>query len=169
VSSNAWQYLPPVDQPGSFTTGGGGTSPHRDTLDARRQGRAAPFTPDAQYPDGYLGTIQSRREDRLLDHLKVQLTKRPYTNRGVHKADRIDPGDYVWPEWFNPQIGLKLVAQQKRFTPLGNPVEVLAHAGKNAIRSPAELDRIAKEYGYQGASPSQYTANRLQHLGPSWR
>lgn len=168
--SSPWQYLPPVDQPGSLTSGGGGTSPHRDVLDARRQGRAAPFTPGATYPSGYLGTVPSRREDRLLDHLKVQLTKRPYNaERGIHKVDRIPIGDYTWPDWFNPQMGLKLVAQGKRFAPRGNPVEILAHEGKNNIRSPAELDRIAKQYGYNGASPSQYTANRLKNLGPSWR
>ncbi|MEU4534325.1 hypothetical protein AB0G15_05580 [Streptosporangium sp. NPDC023825] len=164
-----WQYLPPVDQPGSLTTGGGGTSPYRDVLDARRQGKPPPFQPDAQYPAGYIGDIQSRRGDRLLNHLKISLTKRPYTNRGVHKGTRIDPGDYEWPEWFNPKSGLKAEARGERFKPLGNPVEMLAHQGKNAIRTPEELDRISQRYGYQGASPSQYTANRLRDLVPSWR
>lgn len=164
---NSWSYIPPVNQPGSLTTGGGGTSPYRDVLDARRSGRRTPFTPDAQYPAGYIGDIQSRRGDRLLDHLKVSLTKRPYTSRGVHKGTVIDPGDYDWPAWFNPQMSLK--SDGKRFTPTGNPIEQLAHQGKNDIRTPEELDRISKRYGYEGASPSQYTGNRLRELLPSWR
>lgn len=167
---NSWSYDPPVNGPGSLTQGGGGTSPYRDVLDARRQGRAPGFTPDAQYPSGYIGDINSRRGDRLLNHLKVEFTKRPYTNRGVHKGTKIDPGDYKWPAWFNPQSGLKLEADGgQRFTPMGNPIEMLAHQGKNSIRTPEEIDRISERYGYQGASPSQYTANRMRDLIPTWR
>ena len=64
----------------------------RDPLDAKRM---AQFTPEATYPDGYLGTIRSRRDDRLLNDLKDRQGKRPY-QRGVHKGERVDPRDYYW-------------------------------------------------------------------------
>jgi hypothetical protein len=63
-------------------------------------------TPEATYPDGYLGTITSRRDDRLLGALKGRVNERSY-QRGVHKGERIDPGDYFWPEQFNLDTGLK--------------------------------------------------------------
>ncbi len=102
------QYLPPfgIGQPGSAVQGGGGGS-----LDPffhnERDARRSMFrrTPEAAYPNGYLGTIVSRREDRLLDALKHRESDRSYT-RGVHKGSRIDPVDYLWPDKFNPMSGL---------------------------------------------------------------
>src|SRR5262245_12717987 len=75
-------------------------------------------TPEAQYPDGYLGTIPSRRGDRLMDGLKERTTNRPYT-RGIHKGTRIDARDYMWPEEFNLWTGLQMEAQGIRFFPPG--------------------------------------------------
>jgi len=108
------QYLPPmgVGQPGSnnIAAGGGGgiggamALRFRDPVDAARTMMGA-RTPAAEYPDGYLATINSRRSDRLLDSLKRNLNQRGY-QRGVHKGERIDPGDYFWPDEFNPDAGL---------------------------------------------------------------
>ena len=67
-------------------------------------------TPEAQYPDGYLGTITARRDDRLLRNLSARATQRSY-QRGVHKGERIDPGDYIWPEQFNLTSGIKREAR----------------------------------------------------------
>src|SRR5262245_3802969 len=75
-------------------------------------------TPEAQYPDGYLGTINSRRQDRVLDGLKARLNQRPYT-RGIHKGERIDARDYLWPEEFNLYTGLEMEAAGIRFSPPG--------------------------------------------------
>jgi hypothetical protein len=75
-------------------------------------------TPEAQYPDGYLGTIPSRRGDRLMDGLKARTQNRPYT-RGIHKGERIDQRDYFWPEEFNLWTGLAYEAQGSRFSPPG--------------------------------------------------
>jgi hypothetical protein len=75
-------------------------------------------TPEAQYPDGYLGTIPSRRGDRLMDGLKARTTNKPYT-RGVHKGERIDQDDYFWPEEFNLWTGLEYEAEGIRFFPPG--------------------------------------------------
>jgi len=67
-----WQYLPPYNfgAPGNANTvgGGGGMGPYfRDALDAKRS--AYNQTPESMWPDGYLGTINTRRGDRLLDSL----------------------------------------------------------------------------------------------------
>ena len=75
-------------------------------------------TPEATYPDGYLGTIPSRRGDRLMDGLKARTTNRPYT-RGVHKGERIDARDYEWPEEFNLWTGLQYQAEGIKFFPPG--------------------------------------------------
>ena len=70
----------------------------RDYLDDLRMNWRR--TPNAEYPDGYLGTIPSRRGDRLMDGLKARMNNRPYT-RGIHKGERIDAQDYFWPPEFN--------------------------------------------------------------------
>jgi hypothetical protein len=75
-------------------------------------------TPEATYPDGYLGSIQSRRGDRLLDGLKQRTTNKPYT-RGVHKGERIDRRDYMWPPEFNLFTGLQYQAAGIKFSPPG--------------------------------------------------
>lgn len=80
----------------------------RDELDSFRSMWRR--TPEAQYPDGYLGVITGRRDDRLLKNLSARATQRSY-QRGVHKGERIDPGDYIWPEEFNLDTGLKREAR----------------------------------------------------------
>ena len=75
-------------------------------------------TPEATYPDGYLGTIPSRRGDRLMDGLKARTTNRPYT-RGIHKGTRIDARDYFWPPEFNLWTGLECQMAGVKFAPPG--------------------------------------------------
>jgi hypothetical protein len=75
-------------------------------------------TPEATYPDGYLGTVNTRRSDRLLDGLKARTTNKPYT-RGIHKGERIDQRDYFWPDEFNLWTGLEYEAAGVRFAPPG--------------------------------------------------
>lgn len=161
-----WSYLPPAGQPGSNTVGGGGTLPvaWRDKLDARRTG-AVPW---AEYPDGYLGSIRSRREDRLLDAVKVSLSKRSY-QRGVHVGSKIPSEDYSWPSDFNPQTSLKLQAQGKKFAPKGIPAERLVNDGKNLDLSPEELGDIAQKYGVRSSEPLNISAGQARKLLPSWR
>lgn len=107
------QFIPPfgVSMPGAAVQGGGGAGPgaaqvltFRDPVDAART-QMGQRVPSAEYPDGYLGTINSRRDDRLLNRLKKDLNQRAY-QRGVHKGERIDPGDYYWPDEFGPDSGL---------------------------------------------------------------
>jgi hypothetical protein len=87
-----------------------------DMLDAVRMSWRA--TPEAMYPDGYLQTIHTRREDRLLDGLKTRDNNRPYT-RGIHKGERIEQRDYFWPPEFNPWSGIEREMQGLRWSPPG--------------------------------------------------
>ena len=75
-------------------------------------------TPEATYPDGYLGTINSRRSDRLLDGIKERTANRPNT-RGVHKGERLEPRDDYWPDEFNLWSGLEREAAGLRWAPPG--------------------------------------------------
>lgn len=94
----------------------GPVPPAHDALDAMRMYWRR--TPEAQYPDGYLGTVPSRRGDRLLDGLKARTTNRPYT-RGIHKGERIDTRDYFWPPEFNLWSGIETEMQGMKFMPPG--------------------------------------------------
>jgi hypothetical protein len=131
-------------------------------------------TPAAEYPDGYLGTIRSRRDDRgngtdtVIDSLKNRQNQRAY-QRGVHKGERIDPGEYYWPEGMNPDRRLKVKAKAidndgainlmvTRYAPQTQlaPAPHLVNDGKANISAndPAEVNK--------------YRAESLQHLRPNW-
>lgn len=171
------QYLPPmgIGQPGSVI-GGVQSLTFRDGLDAQRSGMSD-FVPSAEYPDGYLGTIQSRREDRFLDKLKEQVGAKSYT-RGVHKGEKIDARDYFWPPEFDPQSGLQrqsMVVQNpvdgtwmsRRAAPIGTVQEqMMADTGRlpmtpqGRLRPPPDVYQKAQT-NIPGAS--------LKSLAPSWR
>jgi hypothetical protein len=143
--------------PGGTTTGGGGNAgaiQYRSPLDAARasQGQLG----QAAYPDGYLGTIIDRHEDKLLAAVQNKLTERSY-QRGVHVGEKIAGTDYFWEgKSITPDMRLRAESRAvvinhlmsvKRFAPTGNPVERLAHMGKTAGLSAPEQMNIAKQYG----------------------
>lgn len=170
--STNWQYLAPfgVSQPGTPTYGGGGRTDligYRDILDARRSVATA-RTPEADYPDGYLGNVNSRREDRLLKGIQSRMTQRSY-QRGIHKGDRIDPSDYFWSVDFNPQTGLEREAAGIKFAPSGTPEEQIQHLGKNHMLSPAQLGATAREYGIDPGPVDPIRTVKAARLLPSWR
>lgn len=144
---------------GTYTVnggGGGGTVPvTRDTLDAARIGQGR--TPEAEYPDGYLGTIRTRREDRLLDSLKSRNNERSY-QRGVHKGERIDPGDYFYPPGLDPARGIRNQQRGVKTAPLMElaPHPHLQNDGKadapNSVPGEINPKRVAQ----------------LGHLRPRW-
>lgn len=170
-----WQYLGGNGFTGSFTTYGGGGTPisGRDGIDTMRMGLGK--TPAAEYPDGYLGTMRSRRDDRgiptdtVLDSLKNRQNQRSY-QRGVHKGERVDPGQYFWPEGLEPDRRSKvrprlinndggMVMMVKRETPEINlvPPPALVNDGKANIRSNDPVD-INVQRAYV-----------LSHLKPGWK
>lgn len=166
-----WQRLTPYGVPldGNTATGGGGNplTGYRDILDAKRS-MAKPFTPDAEYPDGYLGNVNSRREDRLLNAVQGRLTERSY-QRGVHKGDKIGQQDYFWPVEFNPQSALEAQAQGRRWGPVGStPAEQINHMGKNHMLSSEELRAVAGAHGIAAPTVDPLRSQRMRHLLPSW-
>lgn len=134
--------------------------------------------PQAEYPDGYLGSIRSRRDDKgkpyaisdtVLDSLKNRQNQRAY-QRGVHKGERIDAAQYMWPENLEPDRSLNkknyrltevegaVVYMRKRFTPETElaPAPHLVNDGKANISSnvPAEFNpRVNQSF---------------QHMRPRW-
>jgi hypothetical protein len=108
------------------------------------------YTPDAQYPDGYLGASTGRHQDKLLQSYGANTRyDRPY-DRGVHKGDRLDQGDYDWPSWLSPMSGIRRQAHSNaRFVPHGHAPDVPSIPGSNASPSqsgppkPADLAKFA--------------------------
>jgi hypothetical protein len=180
MAGNNWQVL---TQPGPAfpggTTVGGGAIPFRDSLDARRSmsGR----TPEAEYPDGYLGTITDRHQDKVLGKVKERLTDRSY-QRGVHVGSTVGQRAYFWGNGTSPQAGLLREAQftqgpytmdVPRYAPSGNPVEKLAHMGKTAGLTPPEQMEIARKYGVNPAinpvvNPDPTRRARMQKMLPGY-
>jgi hypothetical protein len=108
-------YNPPVPVSPSAIVGSMPPQPWaRSVLDKRRM--MVNEIPSEQYPAGYLGTITERRGDRVLDSLKARVNERSY-QRGVHLGERIDPGDYLWPEEQNPFRGIQAEAAGVRQAP----------------------------------------------------
>ena len=121
-------------------------------LDKLRMG--AGQLPDAQWPDGYLGTVQNRYSGKNDPQsiLVKRLSDRSY-QRGVHRGGKMDPSAYFWPSDFGPDSGLKNEARGKlgpdgtilvrRFSPPGNPVDKFT-AG---VASEREMMQLYSRYG----------------------
>jgi len=130
-------------------------------------------SPDTQHADGYLGTMgtNSRRSDKLLSSVQRQ-NHRSYS-RGVHKGERVNPGDYLWPAEFNLDSGLQA---QSSAVPMGNvmlapkqgvpgaePIR-LTNDGKAGPRGvPRGIDRVEME----PIDPQRRSL--LKNLVPHWR
>jgi len=114
--------------------------------------------PSAEYPDGYLGTIRTRREDRVLGYVQGRVTERSY-QRGVHKGERIDPHDYFWLPDFHPQSGLLAQAAGRRQA----PAETLR--ARAAVTERQMIPRGAQSL--IEVDPDRQAA--LRRLAPDWR
>lgn len=179
-----WQQItaPGATFPGAPGVAGGGFSygiVFRDSLDAKRSmmGR----TPEAEYPDGYLGTITNRQQDKVLGKIQERLNDRSY-QRGVHVGSKIGRDQYYWDNNFNPESGLYRqsdyhavgnVLQVRRYAPQGNPVERLAHMGKTAGLTPPEEMEAARKYGVNPAInpvvvPDPTRQARLRKMLPNY-
>lgn len=177
--------------PGGATTGGGGFTQqtsgavqYRSPLDAQRAAKGS--VPHAEYPDGYLGTIVDRHEDKLLEAVQEKLTERSY-QRGVHKGEKIARTDYLWDtNVIDPNGRLQVESRAHRTVregtslyrvprgkPTGNPVERLAHLGKTAGLSSPEQVGLYKQYGVSAAKnpvviQDPGRTERMQKMLPPW-
>lgn len=134
----------------------------RDVLDRMRS--AYRRTPEAEYPDGYLGTIRSRRDDKTYEAVQSRLNQRSY-QRGIHKGERIDPGDYIWPSFLSPQSGVIREANAvdgrfvQRNAPRGTFNEKLITEGKMPVPRGA---------GGVMTLVDPKRQEQLRRLSPSW-
>ena len=129
-----------------------------------RQLAAFGASPDVNFPDGYLGTITNRRQDKLQTAV-TRATQRQYS-RGVHKGERINPGDYMWPDGFNLQSGLVNQTTGMRWAPpgLGSDTPHLVNDGKVGPRGvPQNMERPNNEV------VDTQRREMLKSLVPSWR
>ena len=173
--------------PGGTAWGGGGSIgsvQYRSPLDAARAAQGQ--IPQSMYPDGYLGTIVDRREDRLLEKIQEKLTERSY-QRGVHKGAKIDASDYFWNDKaIQPDMRLRAQAKSQlvdsegglvyisdRFAQAGDPVERLAHMGKTAgLSAPEQMD-VYRRFGVSMAKNPVVNVDpdsvaRKQKMLPTW-
>lgn len=128
----------------------------RDPLDSTRLGIGR--VPSAEYPDGYLGGMRSRRDDKLLG--TERSTSRAYS-RGVHAGERVPMSAYTWPSDWDPLRGIRNQARGVRTTPvgIGVPSRTLVNDGKANVR----YDQAEQ---MQTIDPSR--RQFLKSIAPSW-
>lgn len=149
--------------------GGQGTPVARGDLDAIRIGTGR--VPSAEYPDGYLGTIRSRRDDRLLDSIKSRVGQKQY-QRGVHKGERIEPNAYYWSPEFNNEQGIKRQMKAKQVLDNGVVTWRVPRAGQDLrlIQRPHLVnDGKSNMRSDQDVAMNVARANQLAYLKPVWR
>lgn len=159
------QNLQDYAQPSAGSSPGQGPSPLiRDAMEAARL--AWRRTPDATYPSGYLGTTTGRREDKVAN--AIWRNQRSY-NRGVHKGERIDMSDYLWPDEFNLESGLMMQAGGSRFTSMayGEEPVVLTNDGRPGPRDHAGMD--GRPNTGVPVIPDPQRAAQLKRMTPTWQ
>ena len=175
-SHQNWQYLGASGYIGAYTTTGGGGTPivPRSGMDFARLGVGR--APQAEYPDGYLGSIRSRRDDKgngtdtVLDSLKNRQNQRAY-QRGVHKGERIDPAQYMWPEGLEPdrRVNPKMF---KQIDNDGSLVMITARYAPDQELVPAPHLVNDGKADVSANIPAEFnprTAQYFQHLKPRWK
>lgn len=159
-SFSQWQTTDPT--PGAT---GGGLGPQPFFRSARDQQMASyRVTPEAQYPDGYLGEMEGTRRQQRLIAAGGRPNQHSY-QRGIHKGERIDPGDYMWPKEFNLWSAVQAEANGVRFTAAGAVPVVLTNDGKVGPRG---INRDARDPDTQAQIDAQRRA-QLQRLAPRWK
>jgi len=162
-----WQSLGGNGFIGYNNQGGQGVPVARGELDAIRIGTGR--VPSAEYPDGYLGTIRSRRDDRLLDSIKSRVGQKSY-QRGVHKGERIEPSMYFWPSSFNDQMGIKRESRAK-YDPESGTYKVPRYT-QDILLTPAPHlvnDGKSNMVSDSPGSINVQRANAMAYLKPVWR
>lgn len=167
--SQNWQSIGGNGLSGYNNQGGQGTPIARSDIDATRIGIGR--VPSAEYPDGYLGTIRSRRDDRLLDSVKARVNQKAY-QRGVHKGERIDASQYFWSPEFSDQMGIQRQSKAKQQLINGVVVWVTPKSGQDLRLVPAPHlvnDGKANTVATAATTINVQRANALNYLKPAWR
>ena len=164
-----WQSLGAGGMYGYNNQGGAGTPVARDEMDASRIGVGR--VPSAEYPDGYLGTIRSRRDDRLLDSIKVRVNQKAY-QRGVHKGERIEPSMYFWPEGISDMSGIERQMRMSRMVNIDGAMQyqTLRNSPQTELLPAPHLVNDGKA-NTMANEPAQIDARRqamLAYLRPAW-
>lgn len=162
-----WQSMGGNGFYGYNNQGGQGIPVARSDLDGLRIGTGR--VPSAEYPDGYLGTIRSRRDDKLLDSIKNKVNQKAY-QRGVHKGERIEPSMYYWTPDFAADSGIKRQARAK-FDPQSGTYRIPRSAPKSRLAPAPHLVNDGKA-NMQSDAPAELDARRqnmLSYLKPTWR
>jgi hypothetical protein len=166
--SQNWQSIGGNGLNGYNNQGGYGGPVARGDLDAIRIGTGR--VPSAEYPDGYLGTIRSRRDDRLLDSIKNRIGQKSY-QRGVHKGERIEPNAYYWTNDFNDQSGIKRQMKAKQVNVNGVMVWMIPKPPSLAYLVPAPHLVNDGKSNMVSDSPGTINtrrANAMEYLRPRW-
>jgi len=167
--SQNWQSLGAGGMYGYNNQGGAGTPVARDAMDASRIGVGR--VPSAEYPDGYLGTIRSRRDDRLLDSIKSRVNQKAY-QRGVHKGERIEPSMYFWPDSLNDMSGIERQMKAAYTNVNGaNVYQVMRNAPQVSLVPAPHLVNDGKANTI-ATTPGEINERRqamLAYLKPAWR
>ena len=164
-----WQSLGGNGFYGYNNQGGQGIPVARGELDAIRIGTGR--VPSAEYPDGYLGTIRSRRDDRLLDSIKSRVGQKSY-QRGVHKGERIEPSAYFWSPSFSAESGLKRQMKAKLTNVNGANVYMVPRPAPEIRLLPAPHlvnDGKANTTANTPGTLNVRRADALAYLKPVWR
>jgi hypothetical protein len=168
-ASQNWQSLGGGGLNGYNNQGGAGTPVARDTLDSLRIGVGR--VPSAEYPDGYLGTIRSRRDDRLLDSIKNRVNQKAY-QRGVHKGERIEPSMYYWPEQVHPMMGIERQMKARQVNINGGVVYQSERNAPQISLTPAPHlvnDGKANTQANQPGTIDERRKAMMAYLKPAWR
>jgi hypothetical protein len=163
-----WQSMGGGGFYGYNNQGGQGVPVARGELDAIRIGTGR--VPSAEYPDGYLGTIRSRRDDRLLDSIKNRIGQKAY-QRGVHKGERIEASAYFWDRQYNAEMGIKRQSKAQLVNINGAMVYMTPRNGQNLALVPAPHlvnDGKANTVADAPVAMNVQRANQLAYLKPAW-
>jgi hypothetical protein len=166
--SQNWQSLGGGGLNGYNNQGGAGTPVARDTMDSLRIGVGR--VPSAEYPDGYLGTIRSRRDDRLLDSIKNRVNQKAY-QRGVHKGERIEPSMYYWPEQVHPMMGIERQMKARQVNINGAMVYQSERSAPQTSLTPAPQlvnDGKANTQANQPGTIDERRKAMMAYLKPAW-
>lgn len=168
--SQNWQALGAGGLSGYNNQGGVGGPTVRSNLDFMRLGVGR--VPSAEYPDGYLGTLVTRRrDDKLLDSIKNNVNKKAY-QRGVHRGERVEPSAYYWPEELQPTRGLSRQLRAKKTNQYGVAVFLSERNSPEVELTPAPHLVNDGKANLRADQPGQLNpkrASQLLNMRPRWR